>query len=140
MVQNCLLTITRSIWTLVLFHSLFHPINAFLLTLPPTSSQCGSYTVSWKRTNSTEAALPSTLRLIPVNPADAVTPQASGYLAMNLSTPIVQSIPESIWNATSQTGTYTISELPFRTGEAYIVAMDYGTGAHDFSPTSHINN
>ena len=123
-------TVGKTLLTLALLLS----VNAaFTPTFSDTTSQCGAFTISWKSTDSARAGPPFSLLLIPVNDATSANADDTGHGAGLLSLPLVQAIPDSAWDATTNVGTYTVNALPFRTGERFIVAMDDGFGTFCFN-------
>ncbi|KAG8833548.1 hypothetical protein FRC17_010519 [Serendipita sp. 399] len=103
-------------------------VAGFSTTLPAFASQCGPYTVTWSAPESAAIGPPFTLSIIPVNGPQASSADAGGLGAAGLSLPVVTAIPDSSFNATSRSGTFQISALPFRAGERFIVVMDDGFG------------
>ncbi|KIM28114.1 hypothetical protein M408DRAFT_329730 [Serendipita vermifera MAFF 305830] len=101
---------------------------AFTPTFSTETSQCGPFTVSWSSTDTARAGPPFSLFLIPVNDAGAATADEPGRGGASLSLALHQDIPESAWDATTNTGSYKLDALPFRTGERFIVVMDDGFG------------
>ena len=106
-------------------------VRAFTPTLPTNSAQCEPYTLSWTLDAAGDrAGPPFTLLIVPVNPPNAPNSNSTGLTGANVSPPSLVSIPDSAWNATTNTGTYSLSALPLRTGERFLIVMDDGFGVY----------
>lgn len=105
---------------------------AFTPSFSAATAQCAEYKISWTSTDTARAGPPFNLVLVPVNDATAATADTAGRGGGSLSLPVQQAIPDSAWDAATNTGQYTITALPFRTGERFIMVMDDGFGTFSF--------
>jgi hypothetical protein len=120
-----------TLYVLCLAHLfLLLPARAFTVTWTANAAQCAEFTVSWAVTTGTpQTGPPFNLLVVPVNPPSSQFPNSAGLTGADLSLPIQVVIPDSTWNADSNSGTYTISALPLRSGERFIIVMDDGFGS-----------
>jgi hypothetical protein len=100
-------------------------VVAFTPTFTTNIAQCAEFTIQW---TSSQAGPPFNLLVVPVNPPLSGFPDSTGLTGVNLSAPIQVAIPDSSWSSASSTGMYTISALPLRSGERFVVVMDDGFG------------
>jgi hypothetical protein len=106
------------------------PVRAFTVSWTANAAQCTEFTVLWAvTTGSPQARPPFNLLIVPVNPPSSPYPDSAGLTGANLSLPIQVAIPDSAWSTEGNSGSYTISALPLRSGERFIVVMDDGFGS-----------
>jgi hypothetical protein len=105
----------------------FRSVWAFNTSFTPPT-QCGPLTITWNATQDTQTGPPYKLLIIPVNGPSSPLPDSTG-LGQGLSLPVVTDIPDSAWDATTRSGTFTIQQLPLKTGEHFVIIMDDGFGA-----------
>ena len=93
-----------------------------LFSLPPSTfafnpsfsagTQCSPFGVTWTWSNTTDGP-PFVLLILPFD-----------------DQPTILELPNSTFDAATNTGSYTLDKLPLRSGAQYITSMQYGDGAH----------
>ncbi|KAG8767536.1 hypothetical protein FRC16_007339, partial [Serendipita sp. 398] len=111
-----------------LCHFFISPASAFTTSFPTSSTQCGSFTITWSQDANQSLGPPFNISIVPVNSPTAPNAYSAGLGPDGLSVPILVEVPGSAFDATTNKGSHTIEKLPLRAGERFIVAMDDGYG------------
>ena len=101
--------------------ALLSPLIATMPVTPMYSSttQCGSFTVNWTGSNVTTGP-PFSLLILPLD-----------------APPTILKLPNSSFDAMTETGKYTLDKLPLKSGVQFIVTMDDGYGVFVSTPETY---